>query len=419
MAESKLFNQAKKFIPGGVNSPARAFSAVKMTPPFIKRAKGQYIYDTGGHRYIDYLLSWGAVILGHADRRVTLAAGKALKGGSSFGAPTEQETELALLLAKIYPSIEKARLTSSGTEAAMSAVRLARGYTGKNKIIKFEGCYHGHSDSLLVKAGSPAAGVTASTTKDTIIVAFNDIEALKKAIIRHKNDIACLIIEPIPANMGVILPKQGFLSSVRKITRENNILLIFDEVVTGFRAALGGAQELFSIKPDLTILGKILGAGFPMGAFGGRHQIMDLLAPEGRVYQAGTLSGNPVTVSAGLSALRALIGDKNIYKKLEQKAELLEAGIREAAREANQAVKINRAGSLFTVFFTAKTTVDNYSDAASSDLNKFGCFFRGMLRSGIYLAPSQFEANFLCVKHTFADIEKTIRAAQGVFKKLD
>lgn len=412
------FNLAKKFIPGGVNSPVRAFKAVGMGPLFIKKAKGAYIYDVDNNKYLDYVLSWGPMILGHADKTVIKAVKQALEKGASFGAPTRQETELAQLIHKIYPSIEKVRLTSSGTESAMSALRLARGYTGREKIIKFQGCYHGHSDSLLVEAGSSSAafgapspsGVNKSIALDTIALPYNDINKVKEAIRQHKDNIACVIIEPIAANMGVVLPEEGFLEELREITRKNDIVLIFDEVITGFRVALGGAQELFGIKPDLTILGKILGGGFPIGAFGGKREIMDFLSPEGPVYQAGTLSGNPVAVEAGIQTIKILIKNK-IYENLNGLSSSLELGLKEAVRKANVQAAIQRAGSLFTLFFTDKRRLKNYDDVSGCNLRKFSCFFRNMLREGIYLAPSQFEANFISVRHTGADIKKTLVAA--------
>ncbi len=413
------FCLAKKFIPGGVNSPVRAFKAVGMEPLFIKKAKGAYIYDVDNNKYIDYLLSWGPMILGHTDKTVIRAVKQALEKGTSFGAPTQQETELAQLIHKIYPSIEKVRLTSSGTESAMSALRLARGYTRREKIIKFQGCYHGHSDSLLVEAGSGSAtfgmpsssGVNKSIAQDTITLPFNDINKVKEAISQHQNNIACVIIEPIPANMGVVLPEEGFLEELREITRKNGIVLIFDEVITGFRVALGGAQELFGVKPDLTILGKILGGGFPIGAFGGKKEIMDLLSPDGPVYQAGTLSGNPVAVEAGIATIKILIKNK-IYDNLNNLSSNLELGLREVIRKSGAVATIQRAGSLFTLFFTDKRLLKNYNDVSKCDLKQFACFFRNMLRQGIYLAPSQFEANFISVKHTCSDIKKTLVAAE-------
>lgn len=418
------FKQARKFIPGGVNSPVRAFKAVGMDPLFIDHARGAYIYDADGNKYIDYVLSWGPMILGHADRRVLNPVAKALKQGTSFGAPTKKEIILAQLINRIYPSIEKVRLTSSGTEAAMSAIRLARGFTGRDKIIKFQGCYHGHFDSLLVKAGSGSAtfgvpsssGVNKSFARDTIALPFNDIEKVEEAIRNEKNNLACVIVEPIPANMGVILPKDGFLKRLRQVTKENNIILIFDEVITGFRVAVGGAQELFGIKPDLTILGKILGGGFPIGAFGGKSEIMDFLSPNGPVYQAGTLSGNPVAVEAGINTIKILIEKKDIYDRLESLGQSLEAGLKQIISCAAKSVTLNRQGSLFTLFFTDKKEIANYDDVSACDLDRFARFFRGMLKHGIYLAPSQFEANFISVKHTPADIKETLKAIEYTFR---
>ncbi len=419
----EYFRQAKKFIPGGVNSPVRAFKAVGMEPLFIDRAKGAYIYDVDGNKYIDYVLSWGPMILGHADERILRSVAGALKKGTSFGAPTGKETELAQLIAKIYPSIEKVRLTSSGTEAAMSAVRLARGYTSREKIIKFQGCYHGHFDSLLVKAGSGSAtfgvpsssGVNKSFARDTIALPFNDIDKVEEVIKREKDNLACVIVEPIPANMGVILPKDGFLKRLRQVTEDNDVILIFDEVITGFRVALGGAQELFGIKPDLTILGKILGGGFPIGAFGGKGEIMDYLSPDGPVYQAGTLSGNPIAVEAGINTIRTLMNNK-IYDRLESSGRRLESGLNIIISRTRHRIALQRAGSLFTLFFTDKKEVPDYDTVSGCDLDKFSRFFQGMLGQGIYLAPSQFEANFISVKHTTADIDKTLKAAEYILK---
>lgn len=417
------FSEAKKFIPGGVNSPVRAFKAVGMGPLFIERAKGAYIYDADGNKYIDYVLSWGPMILGHADKRVIRAVTAAAKKGTSFGAPTKREVELARLITGAYPSIERVRLTSSGTEAAMSAVRLARGFTGKEKIIKFEGCYHGHFDGLLVKAGSGAAtfgvassaGVNKSFARDTIALPFNDIVTFEEAVRKEKANLACVIVEPVPANMGVVLPKPGFLEGLRKITQENNILLIFDEVITGFRVALGGAQEIFGIKPDLTILGKIIGGGFPVGAFGGRREIMDYLSPDGPVYQAGTLSGNPVAVEAGINTIKILLKDK-VYGKLEASSANLEAGFKEIIAHRGHKITLNRFGSMFTLFFTGKKQVVDYKDACGCDLGRFSRFFRRMLAQKIYFAPSQFEANFISTKHIAADIKKTLKAAEQALK---
>lgn len=421
------FKQAKRFIPGGVNSPVRAFKAVGMEPLFIERAKGAYIYDVDGNKYIDYVLSWGPMILGHADTRVLKPVARVLKQGTSFGAPTKKETELAQLINKIYPSIEKVRFTSSGTEAAMSAIRLARGFTGREKIIKFQGCYHGHFDSLLVKAGSGSAtfgvpsssGVNKSFAQDTIALTFNDIDKVEEVIKKEKHNLACVIVEPIPANMGVVLPRDGFLKRLRQITQDNGIVLIFDEVITGFRVALGGAQELFGIRPDLTILGKILGGGFPIGAFGGKSKIMNLLSPEGSVYQAGTLSGNPVAVEAGINTIKILIDKTKIYDRLKSLGENLEFGLKQAISRRGAKIRLNRCGSLFTLFFTDKKEIENYDDVSKCDLDKFALFFRKMLEQSIYLAPSQFEANFISLRHTDADIAKTIKAVERTFAVIE
>lgn len=421
----KLFREARKVIPGGVNSPVRAFKAVKMDPLFISKAKGAYVFDEDRNKYIDYVLSWGPMILGHADPGVTKAVSRTLKYGTTFGAPTKKETTLAKLITKIYSSVDKVRLTSSGTEAAMGALRLARGYTDKPKIIKFEGCYHGHFDSFLIKAGSGSAtfgvptsrGVNKNLAKDTIAVPFNDIDRVEKVIKREKNNIACVVIEPIPANMGLVFPERNFLRSLRKITKDNNILLIFDEVITGFRAALGGAQEIFGIEPDLTILGKIIGGGFPIGAFGGSSRIMNMLSPEGEVYQAGTLSGNPVAVEAGINTIQALM-NKRVYKELDNKGKILEAGLKAIIRKSGRRIIVNRFGSLFTLFFTDNKQIKNYNDVCDCDLNKFAEFFRGMLNCGIYFAPSQFEVNFISTAHKKTDIDKTLNAAEYVLDKL-
>ncbi|MEK6715022.1 MAG: glutamate-1-semialdehyde 2,1-aminomutase [Candidatus Omnitrophota bacterium] len=420
----KYFSEAKKVIPGGVNSPVRAYVAVGGEPLFIERAKGAYIYDVDGNKYIDYVLSWGPMILGHSNETVLKAVSKAMKKGTSFGAPTKKEVELAKLITEIYPSIEKVRLVSSGTEAAMSAIRLARGYTGREKIIKFEGCYHGHFDSLLVKAGSGAAtfgvpsskGVTKGIAQDTITLPFNDIEKTEEVIRRERENLACVILEPVPANMGVVLPKDNFLKRLRQVTSENNVLLIFDEVITGFRVALGGAQEVFGVKPDLTVLGKIIGGGFPIGAFGGRAEIMDELSPDGPVYQAGTLSGNPVAVSAGIATIKELM-EKDTYEKLDKITGELVTGLSKIIVKTNHEAVINRIGSLFTIFFSDKNEIYDYNDVSSCDLKKFAEFFQGMLAHGIYLAPSQFEANFVSTKHSSVDINKTIEAFEHTLRR--
>ena len=414
---ASLFKLAKKFIPGGVNSPVRAFEAVGTTPLFISHAKGAYLYDVDGNRFIDYVMSWGPMILGHADERITRRVSKILKHGTSFGAPTKREIDLARLVTDIYPSIEKIRLTSSGTEAAMSAIRLARGFTGREKIIKFQGCYHGHADSLLIKAGSgsatfgvpSSAGISKKIAQDTITLPFNNIEKIEEVIAKEKDDIACVIVEPIPANMGVVLPLGRFLERLRQLTKRSGIVLIFDEVITGFRVALGGAQELFGISPDITILGKILGGGFPIGAFGGRNEIMNLLSPDGPVYQAGTLSGNPVAVEAGINTIRMLTKD-NVYGRLESLGQRFESGFKQIIKRTGRGVTICRSGSLFTLFFTNKKEVRDYDDVSTCDAGKFARFFRGMLGEGVYIAPSQFEANFISTKHTDIHIDHTLNA---------
>jgi glutamate-1-semialdehyde 2,1-aminomutase len=418
------FRQAKNFIPGGVNSPVRAFKAVGREPLFIDRAKGAYIYDVDGNKYLDYLLSWGPMILGHANEAVLRSVAKAMRKGTSFGACTKKEVELAKLVTEIFPAIEKVRLTSSGTEAAMSAIRLSRGFSGREKIVKFAGCYHGHAESLLVKAGSGAltfgipssCGVNKSFAQDTIVLPFNNIKKTEEVIRSQKDSIACVIVEPIPANMGVILPKEGFLKRLRQLTEENKIILIFDEVITGFRVALGGAQEIFKIKPDLTILGKIIGGGFPIAAFGGKAKIMDYLAPDGPVYQAGTLSGNPIAVEAGLNTLRTLMKD-DPYAILEALGSGLESGLKQVINSSGTSITLQRFASMFSLFFTDKKEVRNYNDVISCDLAKFSRFFQGMLGRGIYLAPSQFEANFISLKHTAKDIKETIKAAAQNLKR--
>ncbi len=371
-------------------------------------------------------MSWGPLILGHADERVAVSVTRALKHGTSFGAPTKREIELAQLITGIYPSIEKIRLTSSGTEAAMSAIRLARAFTGREKIIKFEGCYHGHADSLLVKAGSgsatfgvpSSAGVNRNVAKDTITIPFNNIEKFVDMVAKEKESIACVIVEPIPANMGVVLPKPGFLKKLRQITKDNGVVLIFDEVITGFRVALGGAQELYGISPDLTILGKILGGGFPIGAFGGKAEIMDLVSPDGPVYQAGTLSGNPVAVESGIATIRILMKEKSIYSRLESLGAYLESGLRRiTSRNGAHNVTLQRRGSLFTLFFTDKKKIEDYGDVCGCDLKRFAVFFRKMLSRGVYLAPSQFEANFISIRHTGREVDETLKAAKDALQE--
>ena len=413
----KAYAEAKQLIPGGVNSPVRAFAAVGGRPPFIRSGKGSRITDIDGNEYIDYVCSWGPLILGHCDQDVVAAVKAAADLGSSFGAPTLAETRLARIIADAYPSIERVRMVNSGTEATMSAIRVARGFTGRSKIVKFEGCYHGHADGLLVKAGSGAAtfgtptslGVPEEYAKLTICLPFNDVDAVKRTCDAAGREIACIIIEPVVGNMGVLPPKPGFLEGLREITAKHGIVLIFDEVMTGFRLAYGGAQERYGIRPDLTTLGKIIGGGLPVGAYGGRAEIMEHVSPAGRVYQAGTLSGNPLAMAAGLATLKKL-RSKSFCKKLEKKSARLAAGLDSAIRSAGAAAQVSRVGSMLTIFFTDEPVTDS-ATASRSDVAAFGRFFREMLARGIYLPPSQFEAWFVSAAHSEEDIEETIGAA--------
>ncbi len=419
-----LFAEALKFIPGGVNSPVRAFRAVGGHPFFVNRAARAHIWDVDGNEYVDYVGTWGPAILGHAHPKIIAAVKAAADHGTSFGIPNPFEVTMAKLICALVPSVEKVRMCNSGTEACMSAIRLARGFTKRDKIVKFDGCYHGHADSLLVKAGSGAltfgnpdsAGVPADFARHTLVVPFNDPAALRSAFAANAGQIAGVIIEPVPGNAGLYLPRPGFLEFVREITRANGALLIFDEVMTGFRLAAGGAQERFNIRPDLTCFGKIIGGGLPVGAFGGRADIMDCLAPVGPVYQAGTLSGNPLALAAGLAALEELQAGE-AYRKLEELGAALEAGLRDAAKSAGVPVQFNRCGSMFCGYFTAEP-VHNLADAMKSDRERFKRYFHGMLDAGVYLAPSQFEAGFISTAHTAADIEKTVSAAAKVMKTL-
>ncbi len=421
---SELFKEAKKYIPGGVNSPVRAFKSVGREPLFIKKGQGSHIFDVDGNEFIDYVCSWGPLILGHAHPQVLAAVQEVLQKGTSFGAPTELEVEMAKQVVEAVPSIDEIRMVSSGTEAVMSALRLARGYTGRSKILKFDGCYHGHSDSMLVAAGSGVAtlgipgspGVPESVAGETIIVDYNDLETVERLIEERHEKIACVMVEPIAGNMGVILPEPGFLEGLRKVTEKYGVLLIFDEVITGFRVAYGGAQELYGVTPDLTCLGKIIGGGFPVGAFGGKKEIMEYLAPVGPVYQAGTLSGNPVAMAAGLATLK-ILANGDIYKKLEQKSAKLFNGLEKATQEAGIGVCINKVGSMGTMFFTNAQVVD-YKTAKTSDTDKYGKYFRNMLERGAYLAPSQFEACFVSLAHTDEDVENTIIIAKRFLKDL-
>jgi glutamate-1-semialdehyde 2,1-aminomutase len=420
----KLFEEAKKHIPGGVNSPVRAFRSVGGEPLFIKKAKGSKIYDVDGRAYIDYVLSWGPMIAGHAHPRVTAALKKAIANGTSFGAPTELEITLAKMVKKAFPSIELVRMVSSGTEATMSAIRVARGHTRRDKIVKFDGGYHGHGNSLLVKAGSGVAtfglpdspGVPADLAKLTITIPYNDLDAFKDVASREGDQIACIIVEPVAGNMGCVPPAPGFLEGLRQVCDQYGIVLIFDEVMTGFRVAYGGAQQLYAIKPDLTCLGKVIGGGLPVGAFGGKRELMEKIAPLGPIYQAGTLSGNPLAMTAGIETLK-LLAKPGVYKTLEKKSTELEAGLRDAARETGIPVTMNRVGSMFTGFFTDRKVKD-FASAKTSDTVRFGAFFRAMLKNGVNLAPSQFEAAFLSLAHTRADIGKTIEAARKSLKSL-
>jgi glutamate-1-semialdehyde 2,1-aminomutase len=419
-----FYERAIKCIPGGVNSPVRACKAVKAEPVFFERGEGCYLFDADGNEYIDYVCSWGPLILGHAHPEVVSAVCSSASKGTSFGAPTWQEVELAELIKKCIPSIEKVRLVNSGTEATMSAIRLARAYTRRKKIIKFEGCYHGHVDSLLVKAGSglatfgiPASpGIPEELTSHTISLPFNDFDAVKNAFKKYGEEIAGVIVEPVPANMGVVYPKDGFLQFLREITREYGALLIFDEVITGFRIGLGGAQGYFGITPDLTCLGKIIGGGLPVGAYGGKAEIMELVAPEGPVYQAGTLSGNPIAVSAGLATLKELL-KPGTYEKLEALSSRLEQGIKKALKDLELDYKVHRVASMLTLFFTEEEII-NFDSVLKCDTEKFATFWQKMLEKGVYLPPSQFEAWFVSLAHTEDEIEDTVEAVYEVLKMM-
>jgi glutamate-1-semialdehyde 2,1-aminomutase len=420
----KLFEEAQRLIPGGVNSPVRAFRSVGGQPRFIDRAKGSRLYDLDGNTYIDYVLSWGPMILGHASPPVINAIKKAAGRGTSYGAPTELEVELAREIHAAVPSMEKIRLVSSGTEAVMSAIRVARGFTKRDGIVKFEGCYHGHSDYLLAKAGSglmtlgipDSPGVPTDFAKHTFTAPYNDVLSVQQLMRERGKQIACIIVEPIAGNMGVVPPAPDFLAALRQLTLDNDSLLIFDEVISGFRVHYGGAQELYGITPDLTVLGKIIGGGLPVGAYGGRKDIMDLVAPVGPIYQAGTLSGNPLAVTAGLATLKQLRA-RHLYKTLEERSATLAEGIGREAKRAGVSLIQHRVGSMMTAFFTAESVVD-WNSAKRSDTKRYGQFFHRMLEQGVYLAPSQFEAAFLSTAHTSADIERTIKAARTAFKSL-
>ena len=415
----ELFNRAQQSIPGGVNSPVRAFKSVGGTPIFIKKAKGAYLYDEDGNRYIDFINSWGPMILGHAHEPVVKAIQKKALDSTSFGAPTELEIEMAELIKTIAPNVDLVRMVSSGTEACMSALRLARGYTGRNKFIKFEGCYHGHADSFLVKAGSGVAtfniqtvpGVTAGVSSDTLTAPYNDLDVVKKLVAENRNEIAAIIIEPVAGNMGCIIPQQGFLQGLRKICDEEKIVFIFDEVMTGFRLALGGAQERLKIDADLITYGKVIGAGMPVGAFGGRLEIMQHIAPLGKVYQAGTLSGNPLAMIAGYTLLKELKEKPAIYNELEEKTTYLKTGLQNVLDHANIPFVINQLGSMISLHFSKQPVIDFATAAASGNI-LFNKFFHGMLNRGVYLPPSAFETWFISNALSYKDLDQTIKAAR-------
>jgi glutamate-1-semialdehyde 2,1-aminomutase len=418
------YREAQRYMPGGVNSPVRAFRAVGMDPVFIERGQGAHLYDIDGNRYIDYVLSWGPLIVGHAHPEVIRALAEHAARGTSFGAPTLLETEMARLVTEIVPSVEVVRMVNSGTEATMSALRLARGYTGRNRIVKFEGCYHGHADSLLIKAGSGVAtlglpdspGVSPAVAGQTLTVPYNDLAALRLVFEKYGEDIAAVIIEPVAGNMGLVLPAEGYLQAVRNLTREYGALLIFDEVMTGFRVAYGGAQDRFSIDPDLTTLGKVIGGGLPVGAYGGKREIMEMIAPSGPIYQAGTLSGNPLAMIAGYTTLKLLAQD-GIYEEMERKAKRLADGFYEMGCERGISVYSHAIGAMFGCFFTGEKVVD-YATANTSDRERYAKYFREMLKRGIYLPPSQMEACFLSTAHTDEDIDRTLEGMREAMKSL-
>jgi glutamate-1-semialdehyde 2,1-aminomutase len=419
----RLFAHAARILPGGVDSPVRAFRSVGATPLFVTRAQGSRIEDADGHTYIDYVMSWGPLIHGHAPRGLIKALGDAAKRGTSFGAPTELETRLAHRVAMLMPTMERVRFVSSGTEAAMSAVRVARAATKRDKIVKFEGCYHGHADSFLVQAGSGAMtlgvptspGVPAAVAADTLLARYNDLESVERVVAAHDGQVAAVIVEPIAGNMGVVPPRDGFLQGLRALCDREGMLLIFDEVISGFRAAAGGAQQIFGIRPDLTCLGKIIGGGLPVGAYGGRAEFMELVAPAGPVYQAGTLSGNPLAMTAGLWSLMEL--SPKLYRHLAKLGAGLAAGLADAARSAGVPLQVNGFGSLVTPFFTSQPVRD-YQSALTADTRAYGTFFRGMLARGIYPPPSQFEAWFISGAHTESDVNRTVKAAHAAMKEI-
>ena len=422
---SKLFAEAEKVIPGGVNSPVRAFKGVGGTPIFVKSAKGAYLYDEDGNKLIDYINSWGPMILGHAHEPVIQAITERAKLGTSFGMPTELETQIAELAISMVPNIDKIRFVNSGTEACMSAIRLARGFTKRDKIIKFSGCYHGHSDSFLIQAGSGAStfgipnspGVTQGTAKDTLLAQYNNLENVRELFENNKNEIAAIIVEPVAGNMGCIPPQKGFLEGLRNLCNENQTLLIFDEVMTGFRLAKGGAQELYNVYADIVCFGKVIGGGLPVGAFAARSEIMNFLAPLGPVYQAGTLSGNPLAMAAGLAMLKGLNSEKDIYKRLDEKTAYLENGIHRVLNQNNVVFTINRVGSMISVHFNESPVVD-FETAKGGDNDRFKKFFHGLLQEGIYIAPSAYETWFITDALTYDDLDFTIKAIDKVSKKL-
>ncbi len=419
-----LFKKAVRLIPGGVNSPVRAFTSVGRIPVFIRKARGSKLWDVDGNRYIDYVGSWGPMILGHAHPRILKAVKKAADDGTSFGAATEREIEMAELISTMMPSIEMVRMVNSGTEATMSAIRLARAFTGKDKIIKFEGCYHGHADSFLIKAGSGAMtlgvpdspGVPKAIGSATLTARYNDLASLQNIIEANPGQIAGLIVEPVVGNMGCVPPGKGFLEGLRSLCTKHNIVFIMDEVMTGFRVALGGAQQLYGVQPDLTTLGKIIGGGLPVGAYGGTMEIMEMVAPSGPMYQAGTLSGNPLAMAAGIEMLKILSGKKTIYRQLEKKSATLEQGLQSIIDKHHLPLTQNRVGSMFTLFFTKEKVVD-YETAKTSDTKAFASYFSSMLEQGIYLPPSQFEAAFMSIAHSNEDIERTIDAAEKALRE--
>jgi glutamate-1-semialdehyde 2,1-aminomutase len=420
------FKEAQQHIPGGVNSPVRSFKSVGGNPLFIAKAGGSKVTDIDGNEYIDYVGSWGPMILGHAHPKVMEAIKQAAAFGASFGAPTLAETEMAQLIKNFVPSVDMIRMVNSGTEATMSALRLARGYTGRNLVIKFEGCYHGHNDSFLIEAGSGALtfgtpntpGVTEGTARDTLSAQFNDLGSVEKLFEKHKDKIAAVILEPVTGNMGVVVPETEFIKGIRKLCDENKTVLIFDEVMTGFRLGKGGAQKLLGVTPDLTTFGKIIGGGLPVGAYGGKQEIMDMLAPKGPVYQAGTLSGNPLAMAAGIATLRLIHESEGFYEKLEKSSATLEEGLQNNLKELRFKGVVNRVGSMFTLFFTEEEKVNSFAAVMKSDTALFGEYFRLSLESGIYLAPSQYEAGFVSAAHTKEDIEKTVKASYQALKKL-